>query len=395
MTFAAPLGPWPAVAVAVVLTAAMILDDARCRRALARGRGMERLTVTASMPRRRLAAALVVGAATLATLALCRPAMPGARTWRQRGMDVVVVMDYSRSMLARDVYPSRLERMKAAVEELFAALPSDRAGVVLFAGAAAHVPLTHDHAAASALFRGLTPVDLPPGSDLGEGIRMGRCLVRPGAHDDPGCAARDQGHMAGSAGSGLPARARAMVVLTDGEVTGDDSGRKARAEVERAVMLGIDVFFVGVGTVEGELVPELDRDGNQSGFQLDPSGTSLVTTRLDRDALAALAAVAGGPGHLFELGPVSGDRDGAGAGQGWPRLRDLVSALGQLERGDLDERTARGAHDVYQWFLFPAFMLLLIEVCVSRRRRRGGYPVARPVSMSDAGAGPGARTGAS
>jgi Ca-activated chloride channel family protein len=367
LRFASPLFPWLPLATLVVLAVVFAVDFTRRRRLLDRigsAPQLARMMASLSMRGRVVKAVLVVAAATLIALAAARPEIEGDSTWRKRGIDVVVVMDFSKSMLARDVYPSRLGRMVKEVDDLLDRLESDRVAVVAFAGTAAHFPLSDDHEAVRNLYAGLSPQDLPPGSDLGEALLVARCLVRPDLVEDPGCArvggrGRGGAPLGGAAEAPAPPpppadRSRVIVLFTDGE----DTGNGARAQVEQAVMLGIHVYLVGMGTVKGELIPELDDDGNQVGWKKTDDGRSFVTTRLDQGALEELAEVAGGEGHYLEN----------------PTAKDVAGLLGQLAKGDLDARMATEWKSVHHWLLFPAFLLLVIEACLSGRRRRVLYP---------------------
>jgi Ca-activated chloride channel homolog len=367
---------WLAPLVTVALAVVFAVDYTYRRHVLERVGHLpqlERMTASLSWRRRALKAVLLTVALTLCVAALARPQVEGDTTWRQRGIDLVVVMDFSKSMLARDVYPSRLERMREEVESLLDEIESDRVAIVTFAGAAAHFPLTHDTEAARSLFRGLSPMDMPPGSDIGEAILVARCIARPDLTAEPGCA-RIGGRGRGGAPLDEPGeaprpaepeiadRARAIVVFTDG---GDTEGR-ARAELAEAVRLGVHVYLVGVGTTTGELIPELDLDGNEIGWMKTADGQSFVTTRLEQDELLELAELAGGPAHYIQLDP--------------ERLRaaELIARLEHLEKGDLDERVIKHPREIYQFLLFPALLLLLLELCISERRRRVIYPETQP-----------------
>jgi len=246
--------------------------------------------------------------------------------------------------------------------------------VVAFAGAAAHFPLTQDHEAAKLLFDGLTPLEMPPGSDIGEALRRARCVVRPELLGDPSChrvggngrggdpldGAREASDALQTAPVGSE-RARAIVLFTDGEDTEDG----AIAELEAAVALDIEVFVVGVGTPSGELIPELDPGASGPlykreviGWKKSEDGKSFVFTRLEEGALKELALAAGGEDHYYRLDPKK------------IRTEALVDKLEKLEQGDLDQRMVTIPNEVFQWLLFPAFMLLLIEACLGERRRR-------------------------
>jgi Ca-activated chloride channel family protein len=238
--------------------------------------------------------------------------------------------------------------------------------VVAFAGGAIHYPLTTDYEAAKILFRGLSPLDLPPGSDLGEAIRLGRCLLRSDVRDDPDCVregrrgqALDDPEARADEERRLKERevgdrARAMVIFTDGE---DTEGR-AQEEMGKAAALGIQVYVVGVGTKEGDQIPEFDRDGNEIGWKRTPDGQGYFRTRLDEQGLKELARAAGGEDHYFRDDP---RRIGVEA---------LTKALGRLKEGNLEQRVVRKYKEAYQWLLFPAFMVLLAEACLSDRKRR-------------------------
>jgi len=325
---------------------------------------LSRMTRSLSRSNRLLKAILFVAGMTLLIASWAGPLGRGQSSWKLRGIDVAVVMDFSKSMMARDIRPSRFDRMTQTSEDLIATLDADRLAMVLFSGAAVHFPLSHDHMAATLLYRGIRPVDMAPGSDIGEALRVARCVLRPDIEAEGGCD-RVGGRGRGGdpiAGEATPApkpevttvadRARAIVVFTDGE---DTEGRAAE-EVELAASLGIHVFFVGVGTTAGELVPEYDRRGKEIGWKKHPDG-SFVRTRLDQTALKELAAVAGGEDHYFHLDGSRFDLDA------------LVLELKRLKKGDLDERVVKSSVPIYQIFLFPAFLLLLIEACMGERRK--------------------------
>ena len=360
---------WVAGATALALTVAFALDHSRRRRALDRiGHApmLGRMMMSLSSRRRVVKVVLLTAASTLVIAALARPQVRGESTWRQRGIDIAIVMDYSKSMLATDTYPSRFSAMLNEIELLGESLEADRVAPVVFAGAAVHFPLTHDHAAARLLYAGISPADMAPGSDLGEAFLVARCILRPDVADASCDRVGGRGHggdplQGESDGEGPRAqdhevadRGRAIIVFTDGE---DTEGR-ARFEVEQAVKLGIEVYIVAVGTPAGELIPELGADGKtRVGWKKAEDG-SFVTTRLDQSGLKELAEIAGGEGHYYWLEPKAYERE------------DLIRELQSLKKGDLDQRVMRKPKEVYQWLLFPAFLLLLIEACMGERRRR-------------------------
>jgi len=375
LQFAEPVLLVAAGAAFIGLLVAFVVDRARRRRAVARAGGIQLARMVASVSRQRRTTRAVMFALGVSLLigALARPQTEGESTWRRRGIDVAVVVDLSSSMLARDAYPDRLTAALGAVDRVMAELEGDRVAAVAFAATALHFPLTHDHRAASLLFDGLRPGDLPQGSGLARAIERARCVVRPDLLGDPACA-RTGGRGGGGGALGTPPggvpleelptdatgidRARAMVVFTDGETL----DRDVAAQVERAVAAGIELYFVGVGTAGGELIPEYDDDGDEIGWKKTEDG-AFVTTRLDEATLVRLAELAGGADHYVRIGEGS---------QGLGALDGLAEQLNRLKKGDLDERVVRIPNEAYHWLLFPAFVLLLIEACASERRHRAG-----------------------
>src|SRR5262249_33557183 len=149
---------------------------------------------------------------------------------------LVVCLDFSKSMLARDVYPSRIERAKRELERLMDDLAGDRLGLVAFAGETLKYPLTSDYAAAKLFWRDMKPDDMPVG-----GTAIGRAIS---AATDMLVRARQ--------GSSRP-RAQVILLLTDGE----DNDSEPVAAAAEAAKLGIKIYAVGIGSPGGELVPEL------------------------------------------------------------------------------------------------------------------------------------------
>ncbi len=369
MSFESSTMQWMIPVVALGLSLVFALDIVRRRRALERvGHTpmIERMTNSLSTRRRIMRSALFILAMVLLTATLARPTSPGEATWRQRGIDIAFVYDFSASMLAKDVYPNRLDRSLKESENLIARLKADRIATVVFAGGAVHFPLTHDHVAARLLYQGLRPSDLAPGSDLGQALRVASCALRADAADPKLCAFLGQGKggrpLRGSAEplrSETPSvsdRARAIVLFTDGE----DSEGFALREAERAAALGITLYVIGVGTRGGELVPSLDDQGNELGWQREVDG-SFRATRLDAESLRAMATAA--KGRYFSLG------------EGRWRGDLVLESLKELKRGELEQRVVASRNHIFERFLFPAFLLLIMEACMSERRRRTHLPV--------------------
>ena len=248
------------------------------------------------------------------------------------GLDVVVALDLSRSMQARDVPPSRLERAQLELGDLISSLEGDRFGLVVFAGTAfVQCPLTSDYAAARLFLRAADPAAMPhQGTDLAGALRTA-------------------GELLGAQEGG---RSRVIVLLTDGE---DHSG-EALKEAKLLAREGVQVFAVGIGSPGGEPIPELDERGNFRGYLKDASGQT-VLSRLDVPGLKAIAEATGG--RL-----VTGGARSAG-------VAEVIEALQALERSELEARLTTRYEDRSVLFLFPAFLALLLGTLW---RGRAGHP---------------------
>ncbi|HVV81938.1 MAG TPA: VWA domain-containing protein [Kofleriaceae bacterium] len=339
---------------------------------------VQRMMASVSPTRRLIKRALLAAAVALIALAAARPQTPGTAERSGHGLDLVIALDASKSMMVDDVGGTRLARARSMIKALLGKLDGDRIASVVFAGAPAHFPLTEDEDVALSFLTDIGPMDLPPGSDLAGAIRSALCILRPDEQDvwsgectkvggqghggDPLPGEADEGVGVMRAQRALEDRGKVVLVLTDGAAGLQRAGGRVDLEpveqVRRAVGLGVTVLLVGVGTETGGLVPELDDDGRPHGQKLGPDGRP-VLSKLDRDSLGLLAEAAGGTGgHYFELG-AGGDPDPG----------PLVSALARVKRGGLESSEDRVMIEHYPGFLFAGFMLLVIEACIGTRRR--------------------------
>ena len=275
--------------------------------------------------RRTLRAALLCGAVLSLVLALAGP-MWGFR-WEEvhrEGVDLIVALDTSRSMLATDVKPNRLGRAKLAVEDLLAQLQGDRAGLVAFAGSAfVQCPLTLDQGAFRESLDAIEVGIIPRGgTNLGAAIDAGLEAFegRQGNHE-------------------------ALVLITDGESHEGD----VKEATKRAQERGVKIYTVGIGTAEGELVP-----ADAGGYVKDRKG-QVVKSRLDEDTLKQIATDTGG---------VYLHAEGASFGLG-ELYRDYI---GPMEKRALVSTLERRFEHRFQIPLAVAFVLLLVEPLVGETR---------------------------
>ena len=356
---------WGVPLAVLILTLGFAFDHVRRRRGMEQTGDLAMMALMTGglvMRRRVLRAVFFTAAVALCVAALARPTSPGEAEWRQRGIDIVFVHDFSASMLARDVYPDRLERSLVEARRISEVLVADRIANVVFAGGVAHFPLTQDHQAAQLMMQGLSPRDLPPGSNLGLAVRVATCILRSRRTSRAACDeivggqdTEDEFELRAEAPLVMD-RARAIVIFSDGA---DDLGT-ALAAVEAARRQSIEVYVVGVGTPTGERVPRIDGSGGVVDVERNEAGEPLIS-RLGLSLLRDLAATEGEERYYsLGVGRWQGDR--------------LVEALGLLKRGDLDRRVVKARKHIFQRFLFPAFLLLILEACYSERRKRTRLP---------------------
>jgi Ca-activated chloride channel family protein len=281
-----------------------------------------------------LRAIYVTLAVGLLALALARPQAGGrAKLEKQRGLDLVVALDFSNSMLARDVYPSRLERAKRELERLIDKLAGDRIGLVAFAGETLTYPPTTDYAAVKLFWRDLTPADMPVGGTaIGLALKSSLELLK-----------RLRQH-------GGESRSQVILLLTDGE----DTESEPLAVAEEAQQLGVKIFAVGIGSPSGELIPEVNEEGQVTGYRKDRDG-KYVTSRLAEGMLSEIASKTGG-----EYLRADARRFG---------VETIEAALSGLKRTENEARLVKSYDEMYEFLVLPAFLLLVGEACVNERRR--------------------------
>ena len=330
--FASP--EWLLALLLVPALAAGIWFSARRRKALLAQFGesdlVSRLTDSVSGRARRVKALLQVVALTLLVLAMARPQF-GSRieTVRRRGQDVVVAVDLSRSMLAEDVTPNRLDRARLSILRLIGQLDGDRIGLVAFAGDAfVQSPLTTDYTAAAMFLNALEPGMMPiQGTDLGEALRVSLDALDQGARED-----------------------RVLVLVTDGE----DHEGAVDEQIRRAVDSGVAIHSVGIGSTEGVPIPDDGTQGGTQRFQRDEEG-NVITTRLDEATLRSLSDATGG--QFVRVAP------------GITAFDDLVDEIARGEGDEVDSREITQYEEQFQLFLMVGFALLFVEALVPERRK--------------------------
>ncbi len=256
-------------------------------------------------------------------LALLRPSWhKKEEVVEQEGREILIALDVSRSMLANDYKPNRLEFCKKKIKSLLSALPTERIGLLLFSGSAVvQCPLTTDY---SAFYMFLDQVDA-------EAIASGTTAL-------------DQAlYKAIELFSGAPSRKnKLLVVCTDGE----DFSSNLSAIKQKAHDIGLTIFTLGVATAEGAPIPLFNRRGEQIGHQKDEHGT-VVISRLNEGILRNLALDAGGT----YLHATTDNTD----------IQALAHKVQQFEKERFEDKKVSQLEEQYHYFVGSALVCLLLE----------------------------------
>ncbi len=337
MRFFYNLSDFPYVFIAIacgvfVLLFAAALVAASLRRAratLAFGAAdlVTKLETFDSTARRAAKNVLLVVALALAFVALARPQWGrGTRIVPATNLDLVLVLDFSKSMYARDVVPSRIARAKAEIAKLAHDLPGARFGAVAFAGEPMSFPLTTDSAAIAQFFRQLEPNDMPVG-----GTAIARALER--AREVLARDPKSKEHV------------RVIVLLTDGEDLEGDPVAVARRAAEEKTRIDV----VQIGGRAPEPVPEVGPDGKVVGIRRDEAGRP-ITTELSVEGERQLAEIANASGGAIVR-----------AEKGQTGIEEVTRSLKKMMKNELAERVETAFDEEYMWPLGLALLLLLLE----------------------------------
>lgn len=342
MSFGAPGWLWGLLALPPL--ALLFIRGERWRatrlREFVSARLLPQLGATAHPFRRRLRFALVLATIALSIVALSQPRWGYSyEEVKRKGLDLLVAIDTSRSMLANDVAPNRLARVKLAAQDLFNELRGDRIGLIAFAGRSfLQAPLTIDYDAAVESLNDLDTSIIPEGgSNIADAINL---------------ATRTFGQSA--IGN------RALIIFTDGEELSGDAVKVAKTAADA----GVRIFTVGVGTPEGSLIP-LSGAGGTTSFVKDGSG-QVVKSKLDEKRLREIADATGGSYLHLAAGPAT--------------MKQLYEqGLAQMQAGDIQDRVSRQPIERYQWPLGAALLALAASMLINERRRSVRRPPAAPV----------------
>lgn len=246
----------------------------------------------------------------------------------RQGVDLVVALDVSNSMLAEDIKPNRLERAKRAISKLVDQLEGDRIGIVVFAGKAyVQLPITSDYSAAK-LFINTIDTDVVPtqGTSIGQAINLSMESF-------------DQSE-----------QEKAIIIITDGEDHDDNPVTAA----EEAAKNNISVYTIGIGLPEGAPIPTFS-NGRKTGFKKDLNGKTVVT-KLDEITLQKVAAAGKG---IY----VRANNTTAG-------LKDVFDRINKMEKQKYESKVFSDYEDRFQIFLGITLLLMILDLFITDKRGR-------------------------
>lgn len=272
--------------------------------------------------------ALFLLAFSLGCIAIANPRQPDEMQEDARqGIDVMVALDVSNSMLATDVAPSRLQRAQALISKLIDALPNDRVGLVVFAGNAyIQMPLTTDHSAA----------------------KLFVSSANPGAITAQGTSIADALKKSSLAFGEESERFKAVILVTDGETHDENAVQEAQEQAAKGVMINT----IGLGSAEGSVILE------ESGAEKRDAAGNVVVSKLNEPLLQQIAAATNGTYINLQ------STDAA--------VEQLVAELSQVEKKALKDTSVFTYKTFYMWLALPMLLLLILELFLSDRKKVKG-----------------------
>ena len=262
------------------------------------------------------------------TLALVNPKVgTSLETVKREGVDIVFAVDVSKSMLAEDIKPNRLEKSQQLVSRIIDKLGSDRVGIIAYAGKAfPQLPITTDYSAAKMFLQNLnTDMLSSQGTAINEAINLSKTY-----YDD------DQ------------QTNRVLVILSDGE----DHSEAAVQVAEEASKEGIKIFTIGVGDVNGGPIP-LRRNGVLLNYKKDKQGETVIT-KLDEETLKNIASQANG---VYINGAIT-DKV----------VSQMSDILNKMDKTEFEAKQVANFESRFQWFLGLAILLLFIDIFLLERK---------------------------
>ena len=331
MTFGQPLFLWAFFLLPLILIFMWWAEQQR-KSALARLGNVAlvtRLSATVNWRGRRWQSVFFFLAIMLLIIALARPQWGSqVQVVEQEGLQVMVALDVSQSMLAEDLKPNRLIRAKQEISDLMTRLKGDELGLVLFSGASfIQFPLTSDYDTARAFLDNAEPrVISRPGTVIGEAIRTAMSGFDPQRTSQ-----------------------KVIVIMTDGE----DHETNPLAVAQEAAEEGAIIYTIGFGSAEGAPIPESrDAEGQLTGYKKDLQG-NVVLSKLDDATLRQIAQAT--DGRYFNA-----KADGS-------ELDELVSHLSVLQTERLERRVKTQKVERYQLFLLAAILALFARELIPER----------------------------
>jgi Ca-activated chloride channel homolog len=243
----------------------------------------------------------------------------------RKGLDIMIALDVSKSMLAEDLTPNRLERARQLVNRLMARLPNDRIGIVLFAGRAyLQMPLTTDHSAARMYIQQAGPGAVPTqGTVIGEALRI-----------------------ANTSFNSKERKFKAIVLISDGE----DHDEEALPVVKTLAESGVMINTVGIGSQDGSVI--IDPETGTS--KKDEQGNTVIT-RLNETLLQQIATTSNGEYVRLE------DTDAA--------VQQIIDRLSTIEQKSLQDAAYIDYKSFFQWFIAAALLFLIVELFIPERKK--------------------------
>ncbi len=260
--------------------------------------------------------------------ALARPQLGSKlKEVKRKGVELIIALDVSNSMLAQDIKPNRLERAKQAIARMVDKLSDDRIGLIVFAGDAyVQLPITSDYVSAKMFLSSVNPGIVPvQGTAIGKAIELGI-----------------------NSFSQQSQKSKVMVIITDGENHEDDPIAAAKEAAEK----GIVIHTIGVGSPQGAPIPTTPGGTN---FLTDSEG-KIVVSKLDENVLMGIAAATGGRYTLATNSNFG--------------LSDVLSDIRKMDKQEFNSMVYSEYDDKFQYFLWFALFLLFVDYFILERKNR-------------------------